>query len=119
MRADAGAGRLGGGETTVSAPRATQVQCGPPGALAQIIADERLARDAEVEEEITRARAALTKKIESRLAELEQRALSSAGKLPMVKVWSQDAVGNEGELFSHQGSLWQARQTTGQTAPSS
>jgi hypothetical protein len=86
----------------------------PRGALSQIIADERLARGAEVEEEITRALAALTKKIEPQFAEVERRVLSSAGKLPMVKTWTQDAVAYEGELFSDQRSLWQAQVTTGQ-----
>jgi hypothetical protein len=71
-------------------------------ALGEIIANLRLERAAEVEEEITRACAALTEKFEPRFAELERRAQSAVGKLPMAKVWGQDAVVNEGELFSHQ-----------------
>jgi hypothetical protein len=56
----------------------------------------------------------LTQKFEAKIADLERRLLSSTGKIPQVKAWSQEAVAYEGELFGHQGSLWQARRTTGQ-----
>jgi hypothetical protein len=40
---------------------------------------------------------------------------SAAGRMPVVKVWCQDIAALEGELYSHQGSLWQARMNTTQT----
>jgi hypothetical protein len=67
-------------------------------------------RQAELSEEIAR----VLKRVEEMFAAAEERRRSTAGRLPTAKTWARDGVAFEGELFTHQGSLWQARRTTGQ-----
>jgi hypothetical protein len=58
--------------------------------------------------------AALERGFEARLADLEGR-LRVSGEMPIAKVWAPDSAALAGELCTHAGSLWQARQNTGQT----
>jgi hypothetical protein len=65
-------------------------------------------------EDMTRIRRELETAFDAKLAAAEERLRSTAGKLPMVKIWREGCVTYEGELASFDGSLWQARMDTGE-----
>jgi len=69
---------------------------------------------AKLRDEVGDKVAALERGFEARLADLEGR-LSVPGEMPIAKVWAPDSAALAGELFTHAGSSWQARQNTGQT----
>jgi hypothetical protein len=56
--------------------------------------------------------APLERGFEARLADLEGR-LRVPGEIPIAKVWAPDSAALAGELYTHAGSSWQARQNTG------
>jgi hypothetical protein len=58
--------------------------------------------------------AELKAELEAKLAGMEERLKSVPGRLPPVKVWSKGCVTYEGEFASFDGSLWQAREDTGE-----
>jgi hypothetical protein len=69
-------------------------------------------------DDIAEAIAEVRTEVETKFAAIEERLRSTAGSLPQVKIWSGDgAVAYEGELFSHVGSLFQAREDTGAPPP--
>jgi hypothetical protein len=68
-----------------------------------------------VERVVREAVAATELKFKGQIADLEKRLRNASARLPQVKTtWTEGDVALEGELYSHQGSLWQARRATGQ-----
>src|SRR5262245_50013214 len=76
--------------------------------------EEKQARTDRGNKEFKTADDEMQRALEAKLAAVEERLKAAPGKLPVSKIWHQESVTYEGEVVSHDGSLYQARKDTAQ-----